>query len=156
MAKLDILPFKPGDYVEAVQATGVDHWMNPWICGQSFLDLGVAWTGRIDGRIAAVAGVMIPWPGTGQCWALWTPWGYQHPRLIHKAVVHMLRGIIRVHKLTRLDGQVVSGFTAGLNWAWHLGLEPEFTDAEGTPLAQQHAGPHGEDMIPVVWFAHED
>lgn len=154
MAEYRVDPMKPDDYVEAV--AGLALAVDPWENGQTYCRLGPAYAARVDGRLAAVAGVVFPWPRRGCPWAIWTDVGRQHPVFVHRAVVRQLRLIVRQTRPRRLDAEVMAGFRAGQRWATALGLRPEWIDAAtGQPGLLRAYGPSGEDMIRYVWVAQE-
>lgn len=144
-----VAPFAPMDYVRALEAARIE---TPWITDR--LEHGrtyaahPSYTIRIDGEIAAVLGIMIPWPGKASAWACWTPLGSRHPGIIHRLTVRYLRMLIQRHRIRRLEAEVVDEFTAAHRWLEHLGMTPE-----GPPRLL--AGPQGETLQSYVWM-HPD
>lgn len=147
MPKLVVSQFQAEDYPAALRAMGqmaeavVDR---PLEMGRMYAAYGPSYTVRIDGEIAATLGVLIPWDGHGDCWAVLTPLGFRHGALIHRQVIRFLRRLIRDYKLVRLQADVIADYRAGVRWVEHLGFH-----LEGL---MPHFGPHGETFARYAWL----
>lgn len=140
MPRFEVLPFKPDDYVAVAPPNpGRDLWAD----GATYAGLGPAYTAWVDGQVAAVAGVMIVYPGVGHAWAVWGPLGFQHPVFVHRAVWRGLVKIVRDHSLVRVDANVLKQFQAGRRWALRLGMAFE--------SEMPKAAPHGQDFVRFAW-----
>jgi hypothetical protein len=145
--RLTVTVFRPDDYGAALAASGQDVSLRVGSArelGRLYSRYGPAYTLWIGDRIAACMGVMIPWEGHGDGWAVWTPLGLRHPGLVHRMAKPGLRRIIRDYKLRRLQADVIAAFPAGRRWAEHMdltfeGLMPAF-------------GPHGETFARFAWI----
>lgn len=104
---------------------------------------GPAWTLRVGGEIAACYGVLIPWDGLGDVWALVTPVGREHPLMVHRAILRALScaGPLR---LRRLQADVREDFEVGHRWVRALGFQRE--------SRMPAYGPHGEAFYRYVKF----
>jgi hypothetical protein len=147
MPNLVVSQFQAEDYPAALKALGqmaeavVDR---PLEMGRMYAAYGPAYTIRIDGEIAATLGVLIPWDGHGDCWAVFTPLGFRHGALIHRQIVRFLRRLIRDYKLMRLQSDVIADYQKGINLVEHLGFH-----LEGL---MPHFGPHGETFARYAWL----
>jgi hypothetical protein len=144
---LRVTPFAPHHYARALEAIGQP---TPWIedrlaYGRGYATYGPSYTIWAGEAIACVLGVLVPWPGRGLCWAVWTPAGYPHGAGIHRLTIRYLRRIIRQYRIRRLEADVIGDFEAGRRWVEHLGFDPE------GPL-KRHYGPQGESMQGYVWY----
>lgn len=142
MAKVQVVPFMPAHYLEAVR--DVPSWIRPEDSAAAFYQGGPAWTGLVDGAVAICAGISIRWEGLGEAWAVWTPLGQRHLRGCHRAVRSGMAQIIADHRLRRVQAVVIEDFWAGRLWASHLGFEEEST----LPAY----GPNGETMVMYRWL----
>lgn len=143
---LTITVFRPDDYGRALAASGEDVTLrvsSPREIGRLYARYGPAYSMWIDGQIAGCAGVMIPWDGHGDAWAILTPLGRRHPGLVHRAVREHFARIRTDYKLRRVQADVIADFTAGRRWAEHLGLH-----LEGLMPA---FGPKGETFARYAW-----
>lgn len=150
MPNLDIRRFEPADYAEALRASGPSAQVTVRRAeeiGRLYAEYGPAFTIRIGGEIAATLGLMIPWDGHGDCWAVLTPLGFRHGALIHRATILYLRRLIRDYKIVRLQADVISDFRGGVRWLTHLGFH-----LEGL---MPHYGPRGETFARYAWI-HPD
>lgn len=142
MPRFEVLPFKPDDYAAiAPPQEGRDLWED----GATYARHGPAFTGWVDGQVAAVAGVLIYHPGVGHAWAVWGRLGYQHPMFVHRAVCRNLVNIIQTHDLVRVDADVLKPFQAGRRWATRLGLKFE--------SEMPKAAPRGQDFVRYAWVS---
>lgn len=135
------------DYVRALEAAKIE---TPWIKdrlaeGRTYA-AHPSYAIRIDGEIAAVAGLVI-YPGKGRAsgWAIWTPLGYRRRRVVHELTGRYLEALKRRYRLVRVEAEVVSEFVKGRRWLEHLGFVEE-----GPPRLL--AGVQGETMQNYVWL----
>lgn len=149
--RLTVTVFRPADYVEALAAKGHDVSLRvgtPQEIARLYAKYGPAYTAWIDGRIAGCMGVMIPWEGHGDGWAVWTPTGLRHAGLVHRATRTGLAQIIRDYRIRRLQADVIAAFPAGRRWAEHLGMRLE-------GLMPSY-GPEGETFARYAWVRPPD
>lgn len=109
---------------------------------------GPAFSGFIDGQLAVVGGVQIPWAGVGHGWCMLTDVGRAHGGIVDRAVVTYLRAIVHDHRLRRVQTHVLGDFVPGQRWAERLGFHVEV-------VLRRFFGPEGEDMIQYVRFTEE-
>jgi RimJ/RimL family protein N-acetyltransferase len=143
---LDVRPFRPEDYVAAVAARGEPE-ARALQQGRVYVKYGAAFSGFLDGAIVGCAGLMLPWPGLGEAWAILTPLGRAHGGVVHRAVLRGLRGLIRTHGIRRLQADVIADFAPGCAWMTHLGFH-----REGLMPAY---GPGGETFVRYAWLHPE-
>lgn len=147
MSNLTVSAFVPNDYVEALRACGPSAAVTtprPLEVGLLYARYGPCFTIRREGEIAAVLGLMIPWDGHADCWALLTPLGLRHGALIHRTTILYLRRLIRDYKIRRLQADVIATFAAGRRWLEHLGFHEE-------GLMPSY-GPQGETFARFAWI----
>lgn len=121
--KVRILPMMVEHYLEAT--AGVPAWGDLATFARSQIDNGPAGAALIDDQLAAVAGVVIAWPGMGEAWAVLTDLGRRHPMVCHRLVARELRAIIRDYRLHRVQADILRSFQAGRIWASRLGFRKE-------------------------------
>jgi hypothetical protein len=138
--KFVVEPMREEDYEKLMSGSTVD------LSGLSqFMKVrGPAYTGRIDDEIAICAGVLIPWPGLGEAWAVLSDLGRQHPLFVHRRVARVLRSIIRECHLNRIQCGVDISFSVGREWVERLGFRPE--------SVMPQYGPKGETFVRYVIF----
>lgn len=95
-------------------------------------------------EVVGAAGVIIPYRGVGEAWAMVLPGARQCARQFQKAVKRGLRRIIAEHGLHRVEASVLENFTAGRAWAVALGFKPE--------SVRRCAGPNKENLIMFAMF----
>lgn len=83
------------------------------------------WTGLLDGKIMAAAGVIIPFKGLGEAWLLTTPLVEKHPLLFVRTVKRVMGMIAVSHGLHRLQAMVDVSFTRAHRFVELLGFESE-------------------------------
>ena len=142
MTTFHVEPFKPEHYVAAT--AGHYPWQDAEDAAQLRAARGPAWTGFVDGQIAAVAGMTILWPGLGEAWLVLTPVGMAHPVFVTRRIAKHLWAVIREHGLRRVHVDVVADHQAGLDLVRALGFTDEHRMAA--------YGPSGEDFIRLAMF----
>src|SRR4030095_3467184 len=131
MAKLVIRPFVPDDYHV--------------IAGHAADIKGPAFTGLVDGEIAACAGVVLDAHARGgTAWAYVGRLGRQHGYFVSRSVIRGLLDIIRRHKLIRVEADARADFALARRWLGWMGVEDEG--------GVRKRGPKGEDMIRYALF----
>ncbi len=148
--RLTVTVFRPSDYEAALAASREDVSLrvsSPREIGRLYARYGPAYTLWIDEQIAGCMGVMIPWDGHGDGWAVWTPLGLRNPRLVHRVAKPWLGKIIEDYKLRRVQADVIAGFAAGRRWAEHMGLALE--------SLMPSFGPKGEAFARYAWVRPE-
>jgi hypothetical protein len=132
-----IVPMEPWHYAAA--AGTAFPWQDNERSGHTLATSGPAFTAFVDGEIAAVAGMVTRWPGQGDAWAVWTDVGRRHPMFVHRAVVRLLRAVIRDYALERVTADTVREFHAGRGWLHALGFRKE--------CVMPRYGPRCEDFV---------
>src|SRR5262245_5567684 len=128
MLDVRVTRFRPEHYAEALAAAGAAtnlRHARPLDVGRLYARYGPAYTIWWGNQVAACMGVMIPWDGLGDAWALWTPIGLRHYRGVHRVVGPELARIRDRYHLRRLQADVVADHAAGRRWLEHLGLRFE-------------------------------
>lgn len=144
---LTVTVFRPDDYARALSSNGEDVSLrvaSPREIGRLYARYGPAYSMWIDGALAGCAGVMIPWDGHGDAWAVLTPIGRRYRGLVHRAVIEHFARIRSDYKLRRVQADVIADFAAGRRWCEHLGLR-----FEGLMPA---FGPKGETFARYAWI----
>jgi hypothetical protein len=111
---------------------------NKWAVG--WKNGGPAFTLIIDGEVVCSAGVMLMDWGRGEAWSLLSGAFYDYPKESYRAIRDGLRGIIRDHRLKRVQSVVLdgNGYKKRSNFLEHMGFEHEGY--------HRKSGPHGENM----------
>lgn len=123
MSRYTIAPLKARDYVEALNGGAcIDE---PAQVASFLFSRGPAFTARVDGGIACVAGFAFLWRGVAEAWAVVTPLGWAHPMFIHRNVAVRLHQLIHNHGVWRLQASVKLDFAKGRRWVEALGFEEE-------------------------------
>jgi len=86
---------------------------------------GPAYSAFVDGKIIAMGGVFILWPGTGEAWCLTSPEIRKHAVFFIRAVNRYLDIIAQAKKLERIQAAVQADFLAGMKFAEGVGFEAE-------------------------------
>lgn len=137
----------PADYLNAHRA---DNPSSPYRStqllnfGWHYRNGGPAYSGWLDGHLVGCAGLVIPWQGRAEGWAVFTPFGRQHAGLVHRAVYRGLQRLIKEHGLRRIQGDTFATYLTGCRWLERLGFERESL----MPLY----GPNGETFARYVWL----
>jgi len=97
------------------------------------------WSGFCDGKLIASIGIIVPYPGLGEAWAVITPLGHQHALWLHRHVKSGILSLSEALKLRRLQATVKANFPEGRRWAESLGFVAEAI-LEGW-------GPDGSDYV---------
>jgi len=133
-----IVPYRPGHYREITRKLSPFVGIASADAAVLYSKSGAAYTGLVGGEIAGCAGVLVPWPGVGEAWAILTDVGRAHPLFVHRVVKRTLYEIVAHEKLRRVQADVVAAFDAGRRWVERLGFEFE--------SFMQRYGPNGEDF----------
>lgn len=96
---------------------------------------GDAWTGMVDGRPVACAGLVEVWAGRAYAWALLA--AYAGPHMV--SITRAIRCRLARSPYRRVEMAVDAGFSAGARWAELLGFERE------TPMPMRKYLPNGRD-----------
>ena len=140
--KLRIVPLEVEHYREALGDTCP--WLDVAQAAREHMTRGPAFSGFLGDDLAACAGVMIPWAGMGEAWAILTPLGRQHPMAVHRAIIRFLRSIIEHESLTRVQADAVAEFHVARRWLLRLGFRKE--------SFMRRYGPDGRDFVRYVWL----
>lgn len=133
-----LIPMTVAHYVEA--SAHMRHaWLDAAAVGRRYVETGEAWALLLDDDLACVGGVVTPWPGLGEAWALPTPLGRAHGVVMSRYVYRELAAIVHRHSLRRVQADVPEPFNAGHRWLCWMGFQPE----SRMPLC----GPGGEAFV---------
>ena len=91
----------------------------------ALLDRGMAFTGFVDGKAVAIAGIYRLHGKVGQAWALFAPEALKHPIALTRAVASGLLWITAELGRDRVQLTVQDGHLAGHRFAKFLGFEVE-------------------------------
>lgn len=106
-----------------------------------------AFTGRYRGQIVGAGGVMIPYPGVGEAWAIGTPLVYQHKMFFHRTVKRLLKMVVDQQNLRRIQVCVLSTYEQGQTWVEALGFSRE--------AVLKKYSPNGADVVVYSVFPQE-
>lgn len=106
-----------------------------------------AWTGTCNGRFVAAAGIVVPYRGLGEAWAIAGPLVHSHRTFFHRTIKAGILGIAQALGIRRLQVTVRADFTVSHEWVQRLGFTFE------ARLAKY--GVKGEDMNLYVRFFGE-
>lgn len=87
--------------------------------------MGPAYTVMHEGRIIACSGVMIIWPGVGVAWCAFSDEFPSHRIWMTGHVRRVLRDIIRVHNLHRVEAVTLAESDKNAEWIEALGFTRE-------------------------------
>lgn len=99
------------------------------------------------GRFIAAAGIIVPWPGLGEAWAVAGPLVWTHKAFFHRTVKEYLFALAEQLKLRRLQAMVRAEYTGSHRWVQSLGFQRESTLCK--------YGIKGEDMTMYAMFLEE-
>lgn len=102
------------------------------------------YTAFCNGEFLAAAGVVIPYPGMGEAWAIASNMVRYHKTYFHRTVQRVLDQIIADFKLRRVQAMVRSDFDTSHAWVQRLGFEKE--------AVLHKYGIKGEDMTVYARF----
>lgn len=93
------------------------------ICWQA--TQGPAFTAVLDGQPIGCAGVVIPWPGVGQCWMVLSEAIDAHALWMYRQVRHILDGVVMAMGLHRLEAVSTMEEPRNMRWLEGLGFTAE-------------------------------
>ena len=149
----EVRPFEPEDYETLINGLPVEPGLarvvgDPLKRGKQIHGDGPAWSGVVDGRLVASAGLMIPWPGFGAAWAvLDRGLARAHRVPLHRALLRVFGRAMHEYKLVRVETSVSAAFAPGLRLARHLGFREE--------CEMPKYGPYGDTYLRLVLFPEE-
>lgn len=118
--------------------------------GVAMADFGVfglpkmLFTGFVDGKIVAVAGLVKMWPGVAEAMSVMTPSAKPYMKSIHRKSRDVITEAIKKWGLHRIQTVVWDASPAGRKWVEALGFEIE------SPMKKY--GPHQETVLRYVIF----
>lgn len=137
----EIVPFKP-EHLESFKENGgkvlVGNISN---MGEILKQLGLKKTifsGIVEGRVVAIAGIMFLWNGVGEAWASFTPEGEHYMKSIHRKSKEIIRYCLE-NGFWRIQTNILAGFHKGIKWVEGLGFKYEGE--------MRKFSPDGKDMI---------
>lgn len=141
MANLRVVPYEPAHY-EALAVS------MPWLEARRAEELGrapsVAFSGLVDGRLMACAGIAFQWAGLGSAWVAMLPEMRQYPVTLTRRVVRYLAHAVRALDLHRVEADVLADNEADRRWVTWMGFQEEGR--------MSRRGPHQETMLRYVLF----
>ncbi len=105
------------------------------------------YSGFCNGRFVGAGGIVVPYPGFGEGWAVAGPLVASHHVFFHRTIRLAYLPTARMLRLRRLQAMVRSEFTASQRWLEHLGFRQE--------AVLRRYGVTGEDMVLYVLFPDE-
>jgi hypothetical protein len=138
---IEVRVFRAEDYVEIMQGKGLGN-IDALSIGKAY-ETGVAYSGFCNGKLVAVGGIICPWPGMGEMWAVLN--GSTGCVLgLNKAVRRVVAGVVRNMSLRRIQANVDANSKVAIRWAEWIGFK-----FEGE---MPKYGPNGEDFLRYVMF----
>lgn len=138
---IEIVPFKE-EHLERFDGKKGDELMPPGFDYQTiftlFADRGAMFSGIVDGRVVAIAGLIGLWNGVGEVFATFTEEGTHYMKSIHRKSKEVIE-IALNNGFWRIQTKVKAGFEKGIRWVEGLGLHSE-------GVMERYA-PDGSDMI---------
>lgn len=101
-------------------------------------EVGLAWTGEVDGKVIACGGLIPQWENRALAWMLIGEDAGPHFAALHK---HVKRFLVRA-PYRRIEAHVDVGFEQGARWMKMLGFELE--------AYKRAFRPDGADMLEFV------
>ena len=102
-------------------------------------EVGMSYTGLVDGKPIAAGGVFNLWDGVAEGWVLATKDIFNYPIFCAKHIKNRTEIIIKTNNIKRLQTSVKADCQMALRFAGWLGLKPE-----GRMV---NYGPDGSDFI---------
>jgi hypothetical protein len=90
--------------------------------------MGPAYSAVCSGQIIACAGIVIPWPGVGTCWATFGEGVARHPLWLSRTCRRVLNDVIRAFNLHRIEAISLLNNERNQRWLKMLGFEQEWDD----------------------------
>ena len=106
-----------------------------------------AYSGFCDGDFVAAAGIIVPWIGLGEAWAIAGPLVQTHKTFFHRTIKDYLFTMARQMKLRRLQAMVRAEYEHSHRWVQALGFVRE--------CVLHRYGIKGEDMVMYVMFPEQ-
>lgn len=79
----------------------------------------------VDDELLVVGGMVILWPGVGDCWCIGTDLVEKYPIIFFKVIKHIQNELIEHYNLHRIQAQCWEGHTQSLKWLERMGLSVE-------------------------------
>lgn len=105
-------------------------------------------SGFCNGRFVGAAGIVSPYPGLGEAWAIAGPLVATHRAFFHRSIARMLRPLAQAMRVRRLQALVRQEFATSHRWMRALGFKPE--------AVLRRYGLDGGDMTVYVMFPDSD
>lgn len=86
---------------------------------------GPTFTAELAGVPIGCAGVVLPWPGVGQCWMVLSTAIEPHTFWMYKQVRKILDRMVEMHHLHRLEAMSITGDARNQRWLEGLGFTIE-------------------------------
>ncbi len=138
---IEIVPFKP-EHLELFEGKKGDELMPPGLDYQTlftvFADRGAMFSGIVDDRVVAIAGLIGLWDGVGEVFATFTEEGTHYMKSIHRKSKEVIETALK-DGFWRIQTNVKAGFEKGIRWVEGLGFHSE------GPM--ERYAPDGSNMI---------
>ena len=142
MAAIRFEPFRPEHldllHPRASARANMD-WTGDFAAlARTYATTGPAVTMRVDGEVAACAGICLFWPGMGEAWCIASALVERYPLRFCKAAREWLAAMESATRTHRVQAHVEAADTRALRWLAWLGFQEE-----GLCAAY---GPHQENV----------
>jgi hypothetical protein len=111
---------------------------------ERLLGKSAIWSGWIDGRLLAIAGITTIHPHYAKCWTYLHPDVRKHRYWLHRNTRRILWNYCRAQEFWRVDAECYETHVEAGIWLDRLGLK-----AEGR---MPFYGPQGETMVRHAWY----
>jgi hypothetical protein len=87
--------------------------------------MGPAYSAVVNDRVVACAGIVIPWPGMGSCWATFGEEAAKYPIWLTRTCRRIIADVVRCCGVRRLEAVVLQENLRNREWLELLGFDPE-------------------------------
>lgn len=84
-------------------------------------------SGFCNGKLVGCGGIVVPYAGLGEAWAIAGPGMLTHKKWFHGTIKEEMHRLRRILGLRRLQAMVRKDFKTSQDWLWHLGFKYEAT-----------------------------
>lgn len=143
----ELIPFKAG-HVDGIEWIEREHARLIGAQALEIYESHPGWTGLCQGRFVGAGGIVVPYKGLGEGWAIAGPLVHQgHHTFFHRTIKRAMIGSAQALGVRRLQVMVRDSLTVSHAWVLdHLGFDRE--------CVLKRYGVMGEDMVVYVRFFH--